>query len=101
MTDETGETDKSQLLEEYNLAHSGLMGGMHGISDAFRELGSGTGRGFGPMARFRENHLNTGRPVAELAQELADWAADLAEEATAYDAKRHKLEELGILPLPR
>ncbi|MFI9332654.1 hypothetical protein ACIGZJ_34615 [Kitasatospora sp. NPDC052868] len=53
------------------------------------------------MTRFREDHLNTGRPVAELAQELADWAAGLAKEAAECDAKRRRLVELGVLLPPR
>ncbi|GAB2734235.1 hypothetical protein [Kitasatospora kifunensis] len=98
MTEQAGGTDldRDKRIEEYSLLHSGLMDGMHGISDAFRELGSGTGRGFGPMERFRENHLDTGRPVAE----LADRAAGLATEATEYDANHRRLVGPGILLPP-
>jgi hypothetical protein len=56
--------------------------------------GSGTGRGFGPLAHLREGNLNTGQPVTELAQELAEWAAGIAEKAAECDAQRKRLKAL-------
>ncbi|MFC1405675.1 MULTISPECIES: hypothetical protein [Streptacidiphilus] len=84
--------ESDELLENYDLARSWLMGAMHGLSDAYRELGSGTGRGFGPMAEYRENNLNTRRPVAEFAQELAVQAAVIAKKAGELDAMTEALQ---------
>ncbi|MFZ3562917.1 hypothetical protein ACOKM5_44080 [Streptomyces sp. BH097] len=88
---------EEELFDKFGVAKSALMGAMHGISDAYRELGSGTGRGYGPMAEFRENNLNTQRPVADLAGQLAHRAVDIVVLAGALDAYTAELRRRGLI----
>ncbi|OEJ49561.1 hypothetical protein [Streptomyces agglomeratus] len=81
------------LRGDINDAMSYLMGAMHGIADRYRELGSGTGRGFGPDAKFRENRIPTGRPLQALAEVLAAEAADIAVRCAALDVQRAALKQ--------
>ncbi|MFD3908974.1 hypothetical protein ACFXOL_31840 [Streptomyces californicus] len=83
-----------RLREELSGEHSGLGGAMMGIADSYMELAYGAGRGYGVHAEYRASNLNTGKPVAELAAELATWAAEIAEKAVALDAKRARFIKL-------
>ncbi|MFE3770918.1 hypothetical protein [Streptomyces sp. NPDC059122] len=94
MDDEQDQDMVSKRREELDGEISGLMGAMHGIADCYRELGSGTGRGFNVHAHYRENNINTGKPLRELTVELAAWAAEIAAKAGAVDAKRALLKQL-------
>ncbi|OEJ20992.1 hypothetical protein AS594_36575 [Streptomyces agglomeratus] len=82
------------LRGDIDLAMSYLMGAMHGIADRYRELGSGTGRGFGPDAEYRENRIPTGKPLQALAEVLAAEAADIAARCAALDVQRAALKQL-------
>ncbi|MFE3205768.1 hypothetical protein [Embleya sp. NPDC059237] len=86
---------RSALHEKIDAELSYLMGAMHGISDRYRELGSGTGRGFGINAAYRQNNLNSGEPLARWATELATEAAEIADRCSAIDAKRALLKPTG------
>ncbi|MER5974534.1 hypothetical protein ABT112_33340 [Streptomyces sp. NPDC002055] len=94
MSDSDTEAVIQALTEEISLAHSGLGGAMMGIADSYMELAYGAGRGYGVHAQYRENNLNTGKPVTELAHELAAWAADINAKAAALDTKRETLARL-------
>lgn len=94
MSDRDAKAVIQALTEEISLAESGLGGAMMGIADSYMELAYGAGRGYGVHAQYRENNLNTGKPVAELAHELAAWAADINAKAAALDAKREMLTRL-------
>ncbi|GGN61959.1 hypothetical protein GCM10012285_61570 [Streptomyces kronopolitis] len=84
----------TRLREEIQLTTSGLSGAMHGIADSYQELGSGSGRGYNVHAHYRANNINTGKPLTELAVELAAWAAEIAAKSSALDARRSLLKQL-------
>ncbi|GCD99257.1 hypothetical protein [Embleya hyalina] len=88
---------RTVLHEEIEAELSYLMGAMRGISDRYRELGSGsgTGRGFGINAAYRENNLNSGAALARWATDLAAEAAEIADRCSAIDAKRALLKATG------
>ncbi|MFC1405681.1 MULTISPECIES: hypothetical protein [Streptacidiphilus] len=94
MSDSDDKTMIEALTEEISLAVSGLGGAMMGIADSYNELAYGAGNGYGVHAQYRANNLNTGKPVSDLAQELAAWAAEINAKAAALDAKREMLERL-------
>jgi hypothetical protein len=94
MSDRDAKTVIKELTEEIALAESSLGGAMMGIADSYMELAYGAGRGYGVHAQYRENNLNTGKPVSDLAHELAAWAAEINAKAAALDAKREMLERL-------
>ncbi len=83
-----------RLREEITLAESNLSGAMGGIADSYLELRSGSGRGFGVHAQYRENNIRTGRPLAGQAAELATWAAEIAAKSAALDECRALLKQL-------
>lgn len=100
MGDRDAKTVIEELTEEIALAESGLGGAMMGIADSFMELAYGAGRGYGVHAQYRDNNLNTGKPVSDLAHELAAWAAEINAKAAALDAKREMLKRLKAVAGP-
>ncbi|MFD9465440.1 hypothetical protein [Streptomyces sp. NPDC060027] len=85
----------TKMREELDGEESGLGGAMMGIADSYMELACGAGRGYGVHAHYRESNLHTGKPITELAVELAAWAAQIAAKAGALDAKRAHLKQLA------
>ncbi|MDH6107859.1 hypothetical protein P3T36_006318 [Kitasatospora sp. MAP12-15] len=96
MTNAVGEDEGvvDKLREEIDLTESNLSGAMQGIADCYRELQGGFGRGYGVHAKYRESNVQTGRPLTELAVELAAWAAEIAAKSAALDVRRALLKQL-------
>ncbi|GGX46271.1 hypothetical protein [Streptomyces noursei] len=84
----------AKLHEEISVAESGLGGAMMGIADSYMELACGAGRGYGVHAHYRESKIHTGKPLTQLAVDLAAWAADITAKAADLDAKRAALKQL-------
>lgn len=94
MSDAESEDLAATLRKELLGAESNLGGAMMGIADSYMELSWGTGHGYGVHARYRASNLHTGKPITELAVELAAWAAEIAAKAGSVDAKRALLKQL-------
>lgn len=84
----------TKMRDELAAEQSGLGGAMMGIADSYMELAYGAGRGYGVHAQYRESNLHTGKPITDLAVELAAWAAEIAAKAGALDVKRAHLKQL-------
>ncbi|WP_372412803.1 hypothetical protein [Streptomyces luteireticuli] len=92
--DSEAEDMVAQLRQELAGAESNIDGAMMGIADSYMELASGAGRGYNVHAQYRASNLRTGKPVTELAVELAAWAAEIAAKAGALDTRRALLKQL-------
>ncbi|MEU1425329.1 hypothetical protein [Kitasatospora sp. NPDC005751] len=82
-----------RLREEIALAESNLAGAMRGISDGYLELHNGGGRGHSVHAQYQESNMRTGKPLADLAVELAAWASEIAAKSAALDVRRTLLKQ--------
>ncbi|MYS80284.1 hypothetical protein [Embleya scabrispora] len=59
---------------------------------SIREFGSGTGRGYGINAAYRENNINSSESLTRRAVELAAEAAEIVGRCSSVDAERALLK---------